>query len=137
MRPRRRRTPTVLFVLTLAAASATTTGALTAAAARARSQLAGDAAALRLTVTPIHVRQGGTMVLHGAGFPAQARVLLQATPPQGPRRALGTARAGSSGTFDATIRIARRAALGVYVAIACPGACTRQATVSFRVMQAR
>jgi hypothetical protein len=134
----RRRTQTVLFVLTLAVAGVTTAGVLGAAAAptaaRARSHHAG---ALRLSVTPTHVRQGGRLVLHGAGFPARARVLLLARPPHGPRRSLGTARAGSRGGFDASIRIARGATRGAYVAVACPASCTRKATATFHVTRAR
>jgi hypothetical protein len=138
MRPPRRRTPTVLFVLTLAVAGVTTAGALTAAAAPTATPARSDrAGALRLTVTPTHVRQGGTLILHGASFPARARVLLLVRPPHGPRRSLGTARAGSRGRFDASIRIARGATRGAYVAVACPGSCIRKATATFRVTRAK
>lgn len=129
-----RRSPIALFVLSVAAVGLVCASAL-ASASTVASHGKRHGASLRLRISPAHVRPGGTVVLHGAGFPARASVVLLATPPHGRRERIGSAHAGDLGTFDAKVVVDPRSAGGVYVAAACPSPCKRQATATFRVMR--
>lgn len=129
MRPRSRRTPTVLLVVALSSLGAVAGSTLAVAQPRP--------AAPHLKALPVHVHPGGSVRLHGSGFPKLTRVMLLATPPHGARRQIGTARAGSDGSFDAPIQVDPRSVSGVYVAVACVSPCRVKATAPFRVLRGR
>lgn len=88
----------------------------------------------KLTVERAHVQTGGTVTLHGNGFPRRAGIVLLATPPHGNATQIGTARTGVHGGFAAPIRIDAHAAPGIYVATACHDDCRLTASVRFRVL---
>jgi hypothetical protein len=103
-------------------------------AALAAGALAKRDALPHLHATPVRVAPGGTVVLHGRGFPANAHIVLRATPPRGPSTRIGEAHSGLRGGFVAPIAIDAGAALGAYVAAACHDRCRVKATVHFRVV---
>jgi hypothetical protein len=104
-------------------------------AAIAASAVAQRHAGPRLHATPARVAQGGTIVLHGRGFPANAHIVLRATPPGRRAHRIGEAQTGLRGGFVAPIAIDDDAAPGAYVAAACHDRCRVKATVGFRVLR--
>lgn len=105
-----------------------------AIAALAAGAVAKRHAAPRLHATPARVAPGGTVVLYGRGFPANAHIVLRATPPGGDSARIGEAHTGLRGGFVAPIEIDAGAAPGAYVAAACHDRCRLKATVQFRVL---
>jgi hypothetical protein len=89
----------------------------------------------RLHATPVRVAPGGTVVLHGRGFPANVHIVLRATPPGGRSARIGEARTGLRGGFVAPITIDPGAAAGAYEAAACHDRCRIKATVNFHVLR--
>jgi hypothetical protein len=89
----------------------------------------------RLHATPGKVARGGTVVLHGRGFPANAHVVLRATAPGRESKRIGEAQTGLRGGFVAPVAIDDDAALGPYVAVACHDRCRVKATANFRVLR--
>ena len=91
------------------------------------------AGAPRLTADQVVVQPGGTLTVHGSGFPADARLTLLAGAPHRPASRIGSATTGSRGRFIATIRIRARSAAGTFVASACSARCRVKANVRFRI----
>ena len=89
----------------------------------------------RLHATPARIAQGATVVLHGRGFPANAHIVLRATPPVGKAKRIGEAHTGLRGGFVAPIAIDDDAAPGAYVVAACHDRCRVKATSKFRVLR--
>ncbi len=81
------------------------------------------------------VAAGGTLVLHGHGFPAGAHLVLRAGERGGATRRIGSADTGRRGTFVARIAINRRVGRGHYVAVVCQQHCRVKASTSFRVVR--
>jgi hypothetical protein len=99
------------------------------------SAIAERSAGPHLHASPARVERGGTVVLHGRGFPANVHVVLRATPPGKRSVRIGEAHTGRRGGFVAPVAIDARAALGRYVAAACHDRCRVKATVVFRVLR--
>lgn len=95
---------------------------------------APQSAGPKLAVESAHVQAGGTVVVHGNGFPRRADVVLLAAAPHVRAKQIGTARTGVHGGFVAPIRIDIHATPGVYVATACHDGCRLKASVRFRVL---
>lgn len=112
--------------------------AVAAAALAAATAMAVTAHADRqptLTAAIARVEAGGTLVLHGRGFPPDAHVTLRAGLPQAKTVRIGGAHTGRRGGFVARIAIHERAAAGRYVAMACHDRCRIKASTSFRVLR--
>lgn len=88
----------------------------------------------QLTAEPQTATPGSSLVLHGRGFPRNARIALLAGPPGAEAERVGGAQTGRRGIFSATIRIRANADAGRFVALACYDACRVKASTAFRIV---
>lgn len=117
---------TALVVLLLSMSFAGGAGARPAASSAPRTP--------QLTADPTTVQAGGTLTLHGTGFPRNVRVTLLAGPPHSEAARIGGASTGRRGRFTATIRIRPHSSAGTFVALACHDACRVKASARFRIV---
>lgn len=126
-----RRTPLRLVIAALALASV---GSF--AGARAFGAAGGAATQTpQLVASATAVQPGGSLTLHGSGFPANARLALLAGPAHAQATQIGTAVTGRRGSFVATIHIRPRSAPAALVALACHDACRVRAAARFRIVR--
>lgn len=117
-----------------------TSALLLGAVATGGAALAVDVAAKpapspSLQATHAQILPGGTLVLHGTGFPQSAHVTLRAARPDGDANRIGSADTGRRGGFVARVKINANVPPGRYVATACHDRCRVKATTTFRVLR--